>query len=157
MRESCDRMSVTTYSSLERRGPADVAEARPGRLTVVGWFEGLNPRQIESVATECLRRSHAFVLQWWGLTEILPGEHSIASLLELGDRVARDLSGENGRGHGKREDQIVTRAVNARPLSFVDLLGMGEAEAGHTLGHSRDRRLRFGPAHRRSLPGPDPR
>lgn len=97
-------------------------------MTVTGWFDGLTgltAREAEARAADHLRRGRGFVVEWWGIVDAGPGDHNLATSVELGDRVTSDAARENAPDTEDRRDWLVTKALAARPALFVDLLAVG--------------------------------
>ena len=90
-----------------------------------GWFDGLtgpSDAEAHARAADYLRHGRGFVIEWWGLVGAEPGDHDLASSLELGDRASQDAARENAPDRKDGQDWLVTKAVEARPAPFVDLL-----------------------------------
>lgn len=107
-------------------GAGPTARGESGRV-VAGWFDGVTTAQLTAAATAHLRGRNAFVLQWWGLAEVARADHSVARALELGERVAKDAEYENVGTWANRQDWVVTKAVAAHPISFLDFVALGAA------------------------------
>jgi hypothetical protein len=91
-------------------------------MALTGWFEGLTLSQMEAGASEYMGRNRGFVVEWWGLIKAEPGDRRLAFALELGDRATHDAAKENAEDRRDRQDWVVTKALDARPALFTELL-----------------------------------
>lgn len=91
-------------------------------MPLTGWLDGLTQRQLEATASRYLDEHRALLVEWWGLLEVEPGDHHLASRLEIGDRAQEEIARENLAPPSERREWVVAKALIARPVLFAALL-----------------------------------
>lgn len=122
-----DRLSVGTVERERPDGAGTTARIESARV-VAGWFDGVTTGQLTAAATACLRGRNAFVLQWWGLAEVLRSDYGMVRALETGERATKDAEYENVGSWANRQDWVVTKALAAHPISFLDFVSLGATQ-----------------------------